>query len=55
MDTDRAVSRINGVRVIDFADPIDLPLIETVQGDDCYRLGEPGAHFNCHFAPKMFV
>ena len=24
---------------------------ETVQGDDGYRLGEPGARYNCHFAP----
>jgi putative transposase len=26
---------------------------EIVQGDDCYRLGEPGARYNGHFASEM--
>jgi putative transposase len=26
---------------------------EIVQGDDCYRLGKPGARYNGHFAPEM--
>jgi len=26
---------------------------EIAQGDGCYRLGEPGARYNSHFAPEM--
>ena len=26
---------------------------EIVQGDDCYRLRDPGARYNSHFDPEM--
>jgi hypothetical protein len=26
---------------------------EIVQGDGCYRLRDPGARYNSHFAPEM--